>query len=226
MIDLIDESEIKGKKDFAEERKEGIKCFLCGSITTYVDRGLSKWRKYIDNNGTIEYICYACYEVRYYQNHKNDVDSSCYESKIYTDWRNGNLDPSSTTGKGFIGTQIICRMLDIDDCNIKMNNFGFWIDTYHKKYGYLQVKTSSYSTIERKWLFEGGYGHVFDTIFLVCMDEHWPWRNVIRVYMIPYKDVYHLKSISISRYPSRESKWDRYRVIDEKLYNDNEIRKL
>lgn len=49
--------------------------------------------------------------------------------------------PLSSIGKGFIGQQIISRTYKIDDCNLKMDNFNFYIDlTKDAKYGYGEVK--------------------------------------------------------------------------------------
>ena len=44
------------------------------------------------------------------------------------DFRNGNLDPLSPPGKGFIGAQIVAKTNGTEDCNIKMNNFRFYVE--------------------------------------------------------------------------------------------------
>lgn len=48
-----------------------------------------------------------------------------------------------------------------------------------------------------------------------------PWKNVKRVYVIPEdsSELYGKIYISIYDKPSRESKWEKFRV-DEKPYND------
>lgn len=57
-------------------------------------------------------------------------------------WRHGELDPDSATGKGFIGQQIVARTYGVYDCNIKMNNFNFYVDLSKiSGYGYSEVKS-------------------------------------------------------------------------------------
>ncbi len=51
------------------------------------------------------------------------------------------MEISSPPGKDFIGQQIVAKTYGIEDCNLKMNNFRFYIDLKHSIYGYIEVKT-------------------------------------------------------------------------------------
>lgn len=50
------------------------------------------------------------------------------------------------------------------------------------------------------------------------MDEYSPWKNVIRVYIIPYEELECLRSLAICK-DAKSSKWEKFR-IDEKIFDD------
>ncbi len=113
---------------------------------------------------------------RYYDNGNWDGKSrlcgNCYTNinynniqKMLAGFRNGNLDPLSTVGKGFIGQQIIAKKYNVDDCNLKMDNFHFYVDLPKiSGYGYCEVKISS--LLGKLWKAELGMEHKFDTVFV------------------------------------------------------------
>lgn len=143
-----------------------------------------------------------------------------------TDWRNGNLDPLSPIGKGFIGQQIISRTYKIDDCNLKMDNFNFYIDLSRgTKYGYGEVKIATLNVKNNWWIFNVRIGQKFDTLFLLCMDNNEPWRDVERAYAIPYLQIAGEYRIYIHRDLSKLKRHSRYEYleqfrIDAILFND------
>ncbi len=137
--------------------------------------------KFCSNCG--EKIKNVCYDI------VNDCDNSvigCLCPKCSsTDWRIGNLDPKSSLGKGFIGQQIVAKTFGIEDCNLKTDNFHFYVDLYkHSDYGHIEVKTSSYNKWRRVWSFVTRREQDYEHLFLVCMDGNWPWKDVKRMYAI------------------------------------------
>lgn len=139
----------------------------------------------------------------------------CYRC---ADWRSGNLDPSSSHGKGFVGQQIIAKTYGIEDCNLKMNNFRFCVDLSKiTGYGYGEVKTVSLNRMG-EWKFSRVGGNKFDVLFLLCMDCNWPWKDVVRVYVIPWEAIGDISYITIYENPSKESRWEEFRT-DERSFN-------
>lgn len=166
---------------------EGIECCLCGGKNTGKNfSGSLRWHihKCSKRNCTGR-ICDKCQKRIEY-----NIEGS-YENvkKLRADWRNGNLDPLSSIGKGFIGQQIISRTYKIDDCNLKMDNFNFYIDlTKDAKYGYGEVKIATLNIRDNWWIFNISMGQTsFDTLFLLCMDNNEPWKNIERVYVIKWQ---------------------------------------
>lgn len=144
----------------------------------------------------------------------------CVIKIMGTDWRKGNLDPKSAVGKGFIGQQIVAKTFGVEDCNLKMKNFHFYIDLSKiYGYGYGEVKTASLDMISDIYYFDTDREQDYDNLFLVCMDGNWPWKNVGRIYAIPWEVVGYRKKIGIYKNPSRGGWYKEFR-IDEKPFND------
>lgn len=147
-----------------------------------------------------------------------DICPSCIR-KTTADWRMGNLDPSSSVGRGFIGQQIVANTYGVEDCNLMMDNFHFYIDLSKiLGYGYVEVKIASLIYIS--WYFSRIKSENFDTIFLLCMDMNWPWKDVYRVYAIPWKAVGNRKSMGITKNPSKDKLWYEKFRIDVEPFND------
>jgi hypothetical protein len=189
-------------------------CFVCRSNDTYIYHGSSKWYRHIDNKGdwTGNWLCCNCYN-----NIRNSLDDSYNNiKKLVTNWRTGNVDRDSNDGKAFISQWVGAKVLGLKDLNIENKNYHEPIDlSRHHLYGNIDVKVGI-------WISVGEYWNVnirkydFDTIIIVCTDQHRPWQNIERVYIIP-KDI--LKSVvSIYKNPSRSVWYEKYRT-DNKCYN-------
>lgn len=196
-----------------EIKMRGRKCCECKSSVS------RSWFNHLCNKEYCsKYLCVRCYG-RHYQ--KNDPNSQTNIIKYMRDWRIGQLSRYSTTGKGLIGVYIVCKFLGTEDNNIRYDNFNFYIDTNHSRYGYVEVKISSMNLIERKWNFGNIQRHRFDTSFLLCMDEYKPWRNVRRIYIIPYQEIIGIGNIGIYMDPDSSRgpfRYDSY-IVDERQFN-------
>jgi len=151
------------------------------------------------------WLCKTCYQQEYYD---------AFIKPIYK-CRNKELSKNSTKGKGFRGEQIFVIAREAKNCNIEMDNFNFVYDVYDKEYGKVQVKTRM--PYYGDYHFSGIDADKYDTVVLICMDKK--WKNVIRIYIIP-TDCINSKKITIPGHPSRESKWEEFRISDIKIYND------
>lgn len=185
-------------------------CCICKSKKTYVEVGTGRpvWHKCIcGKKDCTGYSCDKCI---------NKVKYRSLDRNYIALWRIGELGPNSTNGKGFIGQQIISRTYEVDDCNLKMDNFRFYVDLSKiSGYGYCEVKiaTVSYGVYH----FNTKRHQDYDNIFLICMDEQ--WTNVERVYVIPWEYAVKRTSIGIIKNPSKKTWYAEFR-IDEKLFND------
>lgn len=183
-------------------------CCICGNNNDVRKR-------YYDDNGNWDgesRLCDNCYTNINYN----------YIQKMLAGFRNGNLDPLSTVGKGFIGQQIIAKKYNVDDCNLKMDNFHFYVDLSKiSGFGYCEVKISGLHG--KLWKAELGMEHKFDTVFVLCMDKNVPWIDIERAYVIPESKLYGEARINIykdfSNMRSRFKWVDKFRV-DEKDFND------
>jgi len=85
---------------------------------------------------------------------KQRLCQSCHQ-KMSTDYMNGNLEPSSSTGFGFIGQRVVAKTLDLDlkyDCNCSQG-FESEYDLYDKeKFGYINVKIATLNK-DNAWQF-------------------------------------------------------------------------
>lgn len=186
-------------------------CCICGSNKTHIDIHIDHhlWFKYSCNNkiGCTGYICHNC--------------QGKHEQHI-SQWRNGELDPSSPLGRGFIGQQIVANTYKIDDCNIKMDNFSFYVDlSKHPEYGYCEIRTRSLN-VNYQWTFDTNRPQEYDTLILVCMDNKYPWKDVERVYVIAWDIIVNrcMISVTITKNPSKGVQWyDEFR-IDERPFNE------
>lgn len=145
--------------------------------------------------------------------------TSC-QQKESADFRNNNLDPNSSHGKGYIFEQITCKARGIDNLNINDDNFNSIIDhSPDPEYGIIQSKGAIYNTSDRSWCIyvESEHEKEFDYIIVHCMDNY--TKNVERVYIFPKKVVIKRSHIRIYKNPSRYTWYEKYRV-DEKPYND------
>lgn len=166
----------RNKIGVSKHEREHTICCICGSNDTYVNISLvPDWRRYHDENGNWNrksYVCRKCYYIVNYD----------------ALWRNGLLSRYSTVGKGLIGTDTVAITIGVDNLNIKMNNFNWYVDlSICSKYGYSEVKTSGLDIEYNRWLFSVNRPQEYDTIFLLCMDYYSPWKYIERAYTVPKK---------------------------------------
>lgn len=147
----------------------------------------------------------------------------CRSRNIYISLgKNGLLGRFSNRGKEVIGQWITAKTFNLEDLNIKNDNFSEPIDlSYHEILGRSDVKTAS--MIGDVWTFSHT-DRECDTLALLCMDDEEPWRNILRVYIVPYDKVswshiYIYEDWSKVRGGSEFEILDVYRV-DEKPFND------
>ena len=182
------------------------KCCKCRCTDTYVVLdGYEKWHNHQCNQ----------------QNFTGTLCNLCYASLWRVpDWKTGNLDPSSSSGRGFIGQQIVAKRYDVEDCNLKMNNFHFYVDLSKiTEHGYSEVKIASFNVVNKQWKFGTNRKQEYDTLFLICMDNNWPWKDVKKVFAVPWKNAINRKSITIYYEPPRSVWYEDYK-IDVKSFND------
>ncbi len=174
--------------------------------------------------------CYKCGRVNEDGNYdlKDRLCSRCHQNeendkfrKPLVNFRTGNLSRYTAHGLGYIGVQIVAITNGVEDCNIKMDNFCFYIDlSKHTEYGYCEVKTGSFLLNRGRWVtFCEIKPWNFDNIFLVCMDWNRPWKNVCRIYIVSSEYV-DISNITIYLGTStKSSRWDRFKV--DKVSYDN-----
>lgn len=192
---------------FGNKKREKRACCKDRDHKTYVrPNGKEEW--YIcscKKENCTGYICKHCYSIQ-----------ERYDQAL---WRHGELPPNTTVGKGFIGQQVVAKRYKTDDCNLKMNNFRFYVDLDKiSGYGYCEVKIATLIAIDGRWPFGKINPETFDTLFLLCMDENWPWRRVERVYAIPWEVVGQRRYIAITKDSSREAWYEEFR-IDKNPFN-------
>ena len=181
--------------------------------------------KYMPRKCCICGIVYDKYKMPHFYSHKCDkincTEFLCNKCRCReyspSQWRIGKLSNSCPTGKGFIGQQIVAKRYEVEDCNLKMDTFHFYVDLCKiPDYGYSEVKIRSlrYGV----WNFGSFIPENFETAFILCMDKYYPWKNVERVYAIPseYIDV---ATIRISKNNTRISRWEQFK-IDDRSFND------
>lgn len=194
--------------------KEERICCICRKNTTYIDpRGWKHWFKHkCDRKDCTEYLCRQCWD-RYDKNSSHNKIKSMAKSRL------GQLTVYDTYGKGIIGAQTVAKTLGVDDYSIIIDNFCYYVDlSKHREYGYIEVKTMSLSILHKQWT-SGNVRHPnFGTLFLVCMDQYEPWRNVLEIYAIPCDNVGNRRQITIRKDSSKTSRYDKFR-IDERPYN-------
>ena len=93
---------------------------------------------------------------------------SCYQ-KSKQDYKNGNLDPESKVGFGFIGQRVVAKVLGLElkyDCNCS-EGFGSEYDLYDKDgYEYINVKVSTLGN-DTGWHFDFGNKYTPDTYIML-----------------------------------------------------------
>ena len=202
------------------------RCCICRSTDTYIyPDGYSQWNAHkCDKYNCTRYICNKCRSKEYYRDIvKFDPNSSDNWKKSVRKFRNKQIDPKSETGKGFIGEMIVAKTRGLKNCNLELDNFNAVFDlSVDSFYGRIQVKTAS--LINGKWEFGLSYNQEYDTIFLICMGKY--WKNVERVYAIPWEKCVNIRNIAIYDRTPGGSQWDKFRVGEEQYEDTYQDMKL
>lgn len=131
--------------------------------------------------------------------------------------RTGNLDPNSPSGKGDIFEEITCRIFNVTNLNWENDNFCTPIDhSRHPVLGILQSKGAIYNPREKFWGNSGLYyehGKEFDNVIFYCVK----YEKIVRIYIIPRKEVMNRTGIYVYENPARYVWYERFRVKDEGL---------
>lgn len=190
------------------------RCCMCGNTETYIkSNGVPDWRKYPDvtNWDGKSYSCKKCYGKDY----QKLPDSQNNLIKLLRDFRIGNVKKNSIHGFIIISQAVTAKVLKIEDLNIKMNNFNWYIDMEHEKYRKIDVKSRSLNY--GMWSFSTRKKIDCDTNFCLGFDIY--RENIASIYIIPNDDVMHNTGITIAKDSSRTPKYDKFKV-DPKPYND------
>ncbi len=137
---------LEDRDHYIKNRHKGIRCCKCSKdLSIGKDHGCAYYDEKENWDGK-SYVCNGCY-VEYTH---NDVIKSMAQI------RNSKLDRYSSIGVGTIGQWISGKALNVDDNNIKMNNFNFYIDlSNHSEHGIVEVKTATLNSISGQWRFSG-----------------------------------------------------------------------
>lgn len=200
-------------------KHENTVCCKCGGKDTYINNnGKINWLRNYDEKGQWDrksYLCTYCYDKR----RQSLPDSQNNLMKSIANCRTGNVSIYDEKGKGIIGQAVAAKTLKIEDLNIKMDNFIYAIDLgRHCEHGYIEVKTRTLKN--GKWSIRSYQMRDFDNILILCMDTYEPWKDVERVYIIPWAEAIKRSGLTIVRDPSRDVWYYEFRV-DEKPFNDN-----
>lgn len=191
----------------------GRKCEICGSDETYIDcYGRRSWsyNKDKDGNWTGGYLCNKCFN-------KYDPDSYDNIRKHMRKVRTGCIEKGSNQYKSIISEATVCKVLGIENLNIKNDNFEYYIDASHDKYGHIDIKACSPDDHD-EWNFYTKRKIDCDTYFCLGMD--YKWKNVETVLIVPNEDwLIDISGITISRYPKHSSRYDIFKV-DNSQYNE------
>jgi hypothetical protein len=188
-------------------------CCICGCNGAYLKYPNSRrW----DGKS---FSCNICYQRKYREDNADIIKKHNNRLSYMSNWKNGELDPYTSAGKGYIIEQIVCKTLGIKNLNVENNTFRHKYDGFDGSQ-YIQIKGSSFYAIERKWHRHIKDTEEFDILIFLCMDKYMPWKDVVRAYKIPDEYVCTIRGISIYENTLRcRSKWEDFK-IDEKPFSD------
>lgn len=173
---------------------ENRRCCICGSSKTTQGFGSPRWHNHRCNKEDCsKWLCHKCYSKIQHRL----PDSHVSLIKLMRQCRNKDFDITKEMCKGCIGVEIVANTLCLKNANIENDNFNSDIDICgHPKYGNIEVKISSLRN--GKWQFDikesQKLKQKFDTAFLICMDDNEPWKDIKKMYAIPFKEIIKYKS--------------------------------
>ena len=193
-------------------------CCKCKINKTYIDlKGYKNWHVcQCKKESCTGYLCHKCY-----MSIKNNLpDSYKNLKKSVTHHRTGNLSKNSDKGKSLISETVVAKYLNIENLNIRMDDYNYYIDMEAKNIGKIDVKGPT--------LICGIWSSSFmrrincNTYVILGFDEK--RENIDAVYIITNDGwICNLSSCRISKDPVRTSKYDKFKVPTEELDIYNRI---
>lgn len=179
-------------------------CYRCG--TEDYCRG-----EYDDNGDwTGKWICRYCYD-RYSPRSTHTIMRSI------TNIRNGYLSVSSKHGKAIIDQAVVSKVLNIDDLNIKMDKFTWYIDMENSEDGKIDVKGAT--ILYGDYHFQTERNIESDTYICIGYDKK--RKNIDDVWKIPNEGrICNITSIKTVKNPSKTSIYNKFKIGDIEIYND------
>lgn len=178
---------IPDKKRKSKGELENRICCLCGNRDTHKTKGVPQWcREYGIKGWTGRYMCFNCSNNEL---QKKDPNSQNNIIKLIRNPRIGNIKKDSEQGMVFITQAVVAKVNDIEDLNIKTNNFNYHIDMFNEIYGRINVEYSSFRYPSYGgWMFNSRRINIiknenYDTYILLCLSID--KRKIQRVYIIP-----------------------------------------
>jgi len=176
---------------------------------------------------TGEETCDKCGNLKKHQWRYKNGQRLCFNCYYIRDYMNGNLDPNSKVGFGFIGQRIVAKTLGLDlehDCNCSQG-FGSEYDLYDvNKYKYINVKASTLGN-DNAWHFTLKNKYIPDTYIMLGFSsdksdiEHvWITKSTDKLIYDNKNSIYKI-SITIRNTDyslKRAESWE----VDCKSYND------
>lgn len=241
MLEIVDNVDISYR---TKSKNKTVICRICRNTETRPKSdGDPIWIRDIDSYGvfTGSYLCYkcvfesdkSCYKCGasgHLVLNKHYNDKECWTgryvcNKCISDCRNNNLDPDSTTGKGYITEVLVAKFLGIKTCFDITNNFSYpKYDLLEcEDFGKINCKGSCIRTHEYRKPFRTFHiNKNIEADFFFCIGYDEDMKNVECVYIIPNEDyVCKLTDISISQYG--RSKWDIFKESEEEIKKWNEL---
>jgi len=152
------------------------------------------------------YICSKCW-IRDYHRLPDSYNSI---KKSNANIRTGNLDRGTNCGKAIIDQAVVAKVHNIDDLNIKFDNFIYYIDLQHDTYGKIDVKGSTLKSDE--WYFNNRRKIDCDTYF--CIEYDLNRNNIDSIFIIPNDGwICNIMGMRIVKNPSRDSKYEQFKCI-------------
>lgn len=186
---------------------------ICGRPLT---RGNVKRERDKNWKTTGKWICNKCYSIDY---------NNLY-IKPKRRCRTGHLNPDSTTSKGNKFQELACMHYGWKNLNIKNNNFNSPIDCIDPRTGlFYQIKGRVYNHIERYWQFsplDREWDKKYEDMICYCTNKD--LKIIERIYRIPSYEIDRIRTLTITKNPSRGVPWyEKYRADEEELKKANEI---
>lgn len=204
------------KKPTKRSKCEGRKCCICGSNNTYIYNGISRWRKYRDEEGNwykTLWLCHTCYNrIQYHMpGTYSNIKKSLAKCRI------GELSLEDDLLLGLIGEAVVANVRKLKVISIEINSLNSRYDlSPDPEYNIIQSKLRSSCN--------GQYsiniiGRDFDTLFVLCTDDD--MNDIIKVLAIPegYIDGTGLTIMERQPIKTEYMKYEKFR-IDEKPYNE------